>query len=172
LAYPRKECDAASYPRTECDAASYSRIEYDAASYPRRRECDCVSSENWMWRSVTFHNNGMLPSVTSQNKAMLSPPLCSFLSMRDQVSHSYKTTGKIIVLCVLIFIFLDMERQDKLLWLEPTFCISYFPVATRTSVKTTTLRVNVQTILNVSSAPFCFFPTYYIYSGGGGGQTL
>jgi hypothetical protein len=30
--------------------------------------------------------------------------LCSFLSMRYHVSHPYKTTGKIIVLCILIYI--------------------------------------------------------------------
>jgi hypothetical protein len=31
----------------------------------------------------------------------------------DQVSHPYKTTNKIIVLCVLIFILLDSQLEDK-----------------------------------------------------------
>jgi hypothetical protein len=31
--------------------------------------------------------------------------LCSSLSVRDQVSHPYKTTGKIIVSYILIFMF-------------------------------------------------------------------
>ena len=35
--------------------------------------------------------------------------LRSSLSVSDQVSHPYKTTGKIIVLCILIFIFLDSK---------------------------------------------------------------
>ena len=40
----------------------------------------------------------------------------SFLSSRnvnDQVSHPYKTTGKITVLCILIFKFLDSNLEDK-----------------------------------------------------------
>jgi hypothetical protein len=33
--------------------------------------------------------------------------------VRDQVSHPYKTTVKIILLCTLIFVFLDSNLEDK-----------------------------------------------------------
>jgi len=39
--------------------------------------------------------------------------LCSSLSARNQVSHPYKTTGKIIVLYTLILKFLERRREDK-----------------------------------------------------------
>jgi hypothetical protein len=35
--------------------------------------------------------------------------------MKDQVSYPYKTTGKIIFLYTLIFIFLDIKLEDKML---------------------------------------------------------
>ena len=39
--------------------------------------------------------------------------LHSFLSVSGQVSHPYKTTGKIIVLYILIFKFVDSKLEDK-----------------------------------------------------------
>jgi hypothetical protein len=44
--------------------------------------------------------------------------LCSSLDIRDQVSHPYITTGKIIVLNILSFAFLDSGRENKSLWTE------------------------------------------------------
>jgi hypothetical protein len=38
--------------------------------------------------------------------------------VRNQVSHPYSTTGKIIVLYILIFRFFYMRREDKRLWTE------------------------------------------------------
>jgi Na+-translocating ferredoxin:NAD+ oxidoreductase RnfD subunit len=39
--------------------------------------------------------------------------LCSFFSVSDQVSHPYKTTGKIIFLYIWIFKFLGNKLEDK-----------------------------------------------------------
>ena len=39
--------------------------------------------------------------------------LCPSLIVWDQVSHPYKTEGKIIVLCIFTFIFLDSKLEDR-----------------------------------------------------------
>jgi hypothetical protein len=44
--------------------------------------------------------------------------LCYSLNVRDQVSHPYKRTGRIIVLNILTFAFLDTMQEDKSLWTE------------------------------------------------------
>jgi hypothetical protein len=38
--------------------------------------------------------------------------------VRNQVSHPYSTTSKITALCILIFRFFHMRREDKRFWTE------------------------------------------------------
>jgi hypothetical protein len=43
---------------------------------------------------------------------------CSTLYVSNQVSHPYKTTDKITVLYIIIFIFLDRQLEDKRFFTE------------------------------------------------------
>jgi hypothetical protein len=50
--------------------------------------------------------------------SFLKLSLCFSLNVRDQVSHPYRTTGKIIVLYIPTLMFLDSRREDKRFWTE------------------------------------------------------
>jgi hypothetical protein len=62
--------------------------------------------------SYLFGPNFLLSTLLSNTLS-----LCSSLNVRDQVSHPYRTTGKIIVLYVLVFTLFDSRREDRF-WTE------------------------------------------------------
>jgi len=53
------------------------------------------------------------PNILHNNLLSNTLSLCLSLNMSDQDSHPYKTTSKIIVLYVFIFIVLDSKLEDK-----------------------------------------------------------
>jgi hypothetical protein len=64
--------------------------------------------------STLFRPN-ILPSILFSNTLSLS----SSLNVRVQVSHPYRTIGKMIVVYILIFTFLYSRRVDKRLLISP-----------------------------------------------------
>jgi hypothetical protein len=62
--------------------------------------------------SFLFLQNILLSTLFSNTLSLYSS-----LNVRDQVSHPYKTTGKSIVLYILIFTFLYGRREDRF-WTE------------------------------------------------------
>ena len=72
-----------------------------------------------LWNLLYSHVTSSLLGPNILLKTIFSNTLSflSSLNVSDQVSHPYKTTGKIIVLCTLIFKFLDSNLEDKRLHL-------------------------------------------------------
>jgi hypothetical protein len=60
---------------------------------------------------IIFGPNTLLSTLFSNNLS-----LCFSLDIRDHVSHPYTTTGKITVLYITIFIFLDSRGENKNFW--------------------------------------------------------
>ena len=73
------------------------------------------------------------PNILLRTLFLNTLSLRSSLNVSDQVSHPYKTTGKIIVLYILMFIFLDSKLEDKITsscWTSSTSKIMLHPIRT------------------------------------------
>jgi hypothetical protein len=53
------------------------------------------------------------PNILLGTLLLHTVSLCSSLSVRDQVSHPYRTTGKTTALYTPIFVFFDTNLEDK-----------------------------------------------------------
>jgi hypothetical protein len=95
-------------------------------SHPLRLHYD-----NYTWRRVQItkllvmqfspfsrHLIPLRSKYPPQHLVLKHPQSCSSLTVRDQVSQLYRTTGKIIFLYILIVIFLDSRREDRRFWTE------------------------------------------------------
>jgi hypothetical protein len=58
------------------------------------------------------------PSILLLTLLSTTLSLRSSVSVRNEVSHLYRTPGKIIVFCILNFTFIDSTREDKISDLE------------------------------------------------------
>jgi hypothetical protein len=59
-----------------------------------------------------------LRSKYSPKHLCQTPSAYALPLMWDQVSHPHKTTGRIMILYILTFTFLDSSQEDKRLWTE------------------------------------------------------
>jgi hypothetical protein len=80
-------------------------------------ECKLQSSSlcSFLHPAITLSLFGSNILLSTQFSNILS--LCSSFIVRDQVSHRYWTRGKIMVLCVPVFTFLDSRRENIRLWI-------------------------------------------------------
>jgi hypothetical protein len=53
----------------------------------------------------------LMSKYSPQHPVLKHPQSMFFLNVRIQVSYSFKTEGKTIVLCILIFTFIDIGRE-------------------------------------------------------------
>jgi hypothetical protein len=57
---------------------------------------------------IPFWSNVLLRIVFSNTLN-----LCSSLNARNQISHPYKTTGRIMILYILTFTFVNSRQEDR-----------------------------------------------------------
>jgi hypothetical protein len=72
-----------------------------------------LSSSLCSFSPLPYYLSPLRPKYYPQQTILKHLSLCSSLNVSDQVSHLYNTTGKIIVLYILFFIFLNSKLEDN-----------------------------------------------------------
>ena len=85
-------------------------IFYEQYTSPSSIICSCF---HFPFTSPHLDPNILLSTLFFQNLSLLSS-----VNVSDQVSRPYKTTGKILFPCILIFIFLGNKLEDKIFCTE------------------------------------------------------
>jgi hypothetical protein len=67
---------------------------------------------------ISRHSITLRSKYPPQHPVLKHLGLYSSLNVKDQVSHPYGTTGKIIVFKIQIFMFLDSKRKNKIFCTE------------------------------------------------------
>jgi hypothetical protein len=74
-------------------------------------ELRCCSLYNFLEPHVT--SSLLSPKILLSTLYSNTLSLCSFLNVRDRVSHPYRTISKITVFYIQIFMFLDSRQEEK-----------------------------------------------------------
>jgi hypothetical protein len=72
-----------------------------------------LGEENKLWSSSHAALCNLLSTLFSNTLS-----LCASFHVWGQVSHTYRTTGNITVLHILIFIFLGSRQENKIFWIQ------------------------------------------------------
>jgi hypothetical protein len=77
-----------------------------------------LSPSLWSFQHSPVTSSLLGPNIILNTLFSMIFSLIPYLNVSDQVSHPYKTTGKIIFLYILIFKFLDSKIEDKRFFTE------------------------------------------------------
>jgi hypothetical protein len=81
-------------------------------------ECEVRNSSLSSFLQPPIMSSLFSPNILLSTLFSVTLNLCSSPNVRDQVSHPYKIAGKIIVLYILIFTYIDNRREDRRFWNE------------------------------------------------------
>ena len=84
---------------------------WSSEKYTERRSSESSSLCNLLHTPVT--SSPLSPYIFLSTHCQTPSAYSSFLNVRYQTSHVHKTTGKTIVMYILICIFLDCNLEDK-----------------------------------------------------------